>query len=133
MNEKNAFNLISQFINGWKQNNLQMIVSSLDEHCQVIESHGPTYDGISEIKHWFTSWLEAESLVKKWDIMSYFFQKEKDTAFVEWDFSYLSKGVEHSLPGISVVKFTEQKIALIQEYRMTHKAYAWKGDELKSG
>ncbi len=43
MNEKTAFNLIQQYIEGWKQNDLLLILSTLAEDCVVIESHGPQY------------------------------------------------------------------------------------------
>src|SRR3989338_5876426 len=91
--EKIAFNLIQQYIDGWKQNNLTII----------------------------TSWLAANSKITKWNILSFYFCNEKKTAFVEWDFSCISNNIEYLIPaGISVVRFVEQKIAFIHEYRMTH-------------
>lgn len=132
MIEKNAFDLIQQYINGWKQNNLPMITSSLDENCLIIESHGPTYHGIPDIEHWFKFWLEAQSQVKKWDITSFSFWEKESTAFVEWDFSCLSDEIEYSFSGISIIKFNGEKISFIHEYRMTRPAYQWEGNKLKS-
>jgi hypothetical protein len=78
MIEKNAFELVQQYITGWKQNNLQLIISCLAENCIVIESHGPVYHGIHEIDHWFKFWLAAKSTVLKWDILSLSFcEKEQ--------------------------------------------------------
>lgn len=53
MNEKTAFNLIQQYIDSWKQNDLPLILSTLVEDCVVIESHGHQYQGIHEIERWF--------------------------------------------------------------------------------
>lgn len=130
--EKNNFQLIQQYINGWKQNDLAMIISCLTENCTIIESHGPTYHGIADIENWFKFWLAANSQITKWDIVSFYFCEKKHTAFVEWDFSCISNQVEYNLPGISIVKFFAQKIAFIHEYRMTHPAYTWEKDALKS-
>ncbi|MBY0545528.1 MAG: nuclear transport factor 2 family protein [Gammaproteobacteria bacterium] len=132
MQEKDIFNLVQQYINGWKQNDLPMIISCLAENCVVIESHGPTYNGISNIENWFKFWLKAKSKVTKWDILSFYFYEEEQTAFVEWDFACISNNVEYSLPGISIIKFIEQKISFIHEYRMTHQAYVWEKNGLKS-
>jgi hypothetical protein len=109
-----------------------MIISCLTEDCVVIESHGPTYHGVYDIEQWFKFWLEAKSKVTKWDILSFYFFVNKKTAFVEWDFTCSSNDVEYNLPGISIAWFIEKKISFIHEYRMTHKAYEWRKNELKS-
>jgi hypothetical protein len=132
MIEKNAFELVQQYITGWKQNNLQLITSCLAENCIVIESHGPVYHGINDIEQWFKLWLEAKSTVLKWDILSLSFCEKKQTVFCEWDFACVSNNIKYTLSGISVVRFAEQKIVFIHEYRMTHPVYEWKGEELKS-
>lgn len=130
--EKIAFNLIQQYINGWKENDLSKIISCLTENCVAIESHGATYHGKPDIERWFKFWLEVKSKVTKWDVLSFYFCEKEKTAFVEWDFSCISNDVKYVLPGISVVKFTDQKISFIHEYRMTHQAYEWERDNLKS-
>jgi hypothetical protein len=132
MVEKDAFEVIQQYINGWKQNNLKMITSCLIENCIVIESHGPTYHGIRDIELWFKYWLEAKSVVSRWNIDSFTFCEKQQTAFCEWDFACVSNSVGYALPGVSVVKFSGNKIAFIHEYRMTQPAYEWRGDKLKS-
>jgi hypothetical protein len=132
MIEKQAFELVSQYLEGWKQNNLNMIKSCLKEDCIVIESHGPTYHGIRDIENWFKFWLEAKSKVLKWDIISFSFCNEEKIVFCEWDFSCISDDNEYALPGISVVKFSDQKISFIHEYRMTNSAYKWNGDKLET-
>ena len=98
----------------------------------VIESHGPTYHGIPDIESWFKLWLGAKSTVTRWDILSFSFCETVKTAFCEWDFACVSNEIEYALPGISVLKFADQKISFIHEYRMTQPAYEWEGKELKS-
>lgn len=130
--KKIALKLIQQYVAGWKQNNLRKITSCLTENCIVIESHGTTYNGIQDIEHWFALWLRAKSAVTKWDVLSFYCLDHEKTAFFEWDFSCISNGVKYNLPGISVVKFSGEKISFIHEYKMTHPAYTWQRDVLKS-
>lgn len=124
--------LFQQYVNGWKQNHLPLILSCLAEDCIVIESHGPTYQGITDIKRWFEYWKEANSKIIKWDILSFCFFEQNETAYTEWDFSCVSNKQSYSFPGISLIKFTEEKISFIHEYRMTHQAYPWQRDALQS-
>jgi hypothetical protein len=58
-----ALDLVQQYMNGWKQNNLPLIISCLTKNCIVIESHGPTYHGIEAIERWFQFWVEAKSTI----------------------------------------------------------------------
>ncbi len=74
----------------------------------------------------------SESEILKWNITSFVFCEKKQTAFCEWDFDCISNNTKYTLPGISVIKFSDHKISFIQEYRMTHPPYEWQGDELKS-
>jgi len=50
MIEKNAFELVKQYISGWQKNNIQLITGCLAETCIVIESHGSIYHGIHDIE-----------------------------------------------------------------------------------
>lgn len=130
--EKFNMDLFQQYVSGWKQNHLPHILSCLTEDCIVIESHGPTYQSISDMKRWFEYWKAANSKITKWDILSFSFCEQNNTAYAEWDFSCVSNNQTYSFPGISVIKFTEEKISFIHEYRMTHQAYLWQRDTLKS-
>ncbi|MCX7123391.1 MAG: nuclear transport factor 2 family protein [Gammaproteobacteria bacterium] len=132
MDSINAFALIEQYIDGWKENNLNKIAGCLTENITIIESHGPTYSGIESVNHWFDLWLKAQSHVVRWDIHSMHFCEHSQAAFCEWDFACVISGVEYALPGVSMVKFSGQKINLIHEYRMTKPPCPWDGQCLQS-
>jgi ketosteroid isomerase-like protein len=132
MDEKHAFYLVQQYFKGWEQNNLTTIKSCLSDDCVVIESHGPTYNGIHKIEKWLNLWIESKSKVLKWKINSFSFCIEKEIAFCEWDFSCVANDNKYDLTGISVVRFSDQKISFIHEYRMTFPPYTWEGNELKT-
>ncbi|MBI2029782.1 nuclear transport factor 2 family protein [Candidatus Gottesmanbacteria bacterium] len=115
--KKTKRKLINNYVDGWKRNNLELIVSTLSQDCIIIESHGPMYKGVNEIKSWVKEWIEAGSYVTKWGITSFYFIK--DIAFFEWNFKCLLSGNKHELDGISIVKFKNNKISYIREYRTT--------------
>lgn len=130
--KKIAFALIKQYVTGWQQNNIQQICECLAENCTVIESHGPIYQGIQDIKQWFHLWQQANSKISKWDILSFYYYKKGNTAFFEWEFACISNNVSYAFAGISKVKFMNKKITFIHEYRMTKPAYIWNKNKLQS-
>lgn len=132
MTEIMAAGLIEQYMNGWKQNDLAMMKSCLTDDCVIIESHGPTYHGIAALENWFKLWLQAKSFIERWEMLSIYFCEKEQTAFLEWNFSCFSNNINYAFSGLSMVKFKQEKIYFIHEYRMTHPAYDWRNDELKS-
>ena len=132
MNKNKALVLIEQYIEGWKQNDFSLIASSLHSKCTVIESHGPTYYSIDDLQLWFDLWIAADSKVLKWNILSYYFCDDNSTAFIEWDFECRSNGINYPLSGASIIKFSDNKINLIHEYRMTRPAFDWDKKKLVS-
>jgi len=58
---------------------------------------------------------------------------EKDqVACCEWDFACISSKKEYAFLGASIVKFSEQKISFLNEYRMTKPSYIWDEYNLNS-
>jgi hypothetical protein len=127
-----AFELVNQYVTGWKQNDIKQICSCLLENCVVVESHGTTYCGIQDIEDWFRAWLAAKSKIIKWDILYFYYCDQEETAVFEWNFACISNDTEYLLSGISVIKFADEKIASIKEYRLTKPAHTWEKDKLES-
>ncbi len=121
---------IQDYINGWRQNDADKIIRTLTEDCVIIESHGPTYHGVEEIRQWVELWQKEKGRVTRWDTTSFYFLEKENTAFVEWDFACTVSGKDYALPGISVVKFSGEKIAYMHEYRMTKAPYDWNAAKL---
>jgi len=129
MEHKNR-KLIQLYIDGWKENNINKIIQPLANDCVIIESHGPIYYGVKQVKQWFSFWKQEKGKVLRWKIISFYFLKEEDIAFVEWDFACDVSNRNHSLFGISIFKFKKNKISFIHEYRMTKNPYKWKASQL---
>lgn len=131
MDEHIARYLIQSYINGWKQLDLSLVLSPLSENCVIIESHGPTYQGVEEVKRWINCWIKTGSKVMRWDLRSFYFLEKEKTAFCEWDFYCIANQREYVLAGASLVKFSSEKIVLIHEYCMTHMPHPWVKDTLQ--
>jgi SnoaL-like domain len=131
MDEAIAHRLIQSYLEGWKQLDLSMVLSSLSENGVIIESHGPTYQGIEEVKRWINCWIKTGSRVLRWDLRSFYFVDKEKTAFFEWDFHCVANQRDYVLAGSSLVKFSGEKIAFIHEYCMTHMPHPWVKDMLQ--
>lgn len=122
--------LFEQYVQGWKDNDIEKVVAPLAEDCVITESHGPTYRGIEMVRKWFDFWLKKEGRVLQWDILSFYFLEKENIAFAEWNFACNVRGKDYLLPGISVIKYKEGKIAFLHEYRMTKEPYEWEPSQL---
>jgi ketosteroid isomerase-like protein len=130
--KKEVQNLFRQYVDGWRENNIEKIVSSLDDNCIIIESHGPTYRGIEQVRKWFQYWTQENGRVIRWIINSFYFLEKENIAFFEWDFACNVAGKDHELFGISIVKLSGDKISFLHEYRMTKAPYEWSAIQLNS-
>lgn len=128
-----ARELIQRYVDGWKENNVGKITKPLAKDCIIIESHGSTYRGIEQVKQWVDFWIKDNGKVIRWEITSFYFVKKERVALFEWDFACTAGGKNHALFGISIVRFTKNKITFIHEYRMTKNPYNWDVSELKLG
>ncbi len=105
MNEHIAHHLIQDYLDGWKQLDLSLVLSSLSEDCLIIESHGPTYQRVEEVRRWIDTWIKTRSRVIRWDLRSFYFSEKEKTAFCEWDFHCVANQKDYVLVGASLVQF----------------------------
>lgn len=79
-----------------------------------IESYGPRYKGLDNIKKWFEDW-NKENDVLVWDIKDFF--HEDDKTVVLWYFKCLLKNEEYvEFDGVSYIEFDGNKIKFLKEY-----------------
>ena len=123
--EKEVQNLFQQYVEGWKENNVEKILVPLSYDCTIIKSHGPTYHGSEQVRKWFEYWMKEKGKVTRWNITSFYFLEKGNMAFFEWDFACNVVGEGHTLLGISLVKLSGDKISFLHEYRMTKEPYDW--------
>lgn len=117
-----AQKLIDTYIEGWKMGDDEIVCRALTKDCLIIESHGPTYNGVGDVKKWVNRWIKEKHKVDKWDIIS--FLLKGNVAVFEWQFTFSSSGATpRTIDGMSIVKFTGNKIAYLREYRTTKPLY----------
>ena len=125
MDRRTAEGLIRQYFQGWLQQDVSLVLSTLSPNIKVIESYGPVYYGIDEVSHWFTDWhtRREKGKVTRWDILKVIYDEMQKMAAVEWDFECIYDSNLGSFLGISLFCFDELKITCIQEYKMEKEQY----------
>jgi ketosteroid isomerase-like protein len=123
MNHQQARQLVEAYVRGWRENDLSTIASTLSPDCVIIESHGPAYRGIDTVREWVESWIDAGSVVDRWDITSFHFVE--GTAVFEWTFECTVDREHYPLDGVSVVEFDDDRIIALREYRRTEPLFEW--------
>ncbi len=86
-----------------------------------IESWGPEYRGAEKIRHWFNEW-NTRGTVLQWDIRQFF--HKADMTVAEWYFkNNLLDGRVEAFDGISLVRWSGERICLLQEFGCNKNRY----------
>ena len=123
MDLERAKALVTAYVEGWKNNDLDRILGTLELDCLIIESHGPTYKSTDHVRAWVTSWFEDGGSIQQWDITSFVFGE--DHAAFEWTFQCSGSWGTATFDGATVVRFGDQRIQYLREYRCTHEPFLW--------
>ena len=115
--------VIQRYVDGWKRGDESEILDTLEDNCIIIESHGPTYRGKKIVKEWIEDWHTQGNKIEKWNITS--FHSTDDLTVFEWIFAYKNKNAREVFEGISLVKFKNNKISALREYRATQFPFMW--------
>ena len=85
MNRQSATQLVEQYINSWKQQDLSLFLSTLAADIFVAECYGPVYHGTKQVRQWFTDWHASpkEGKVTEWKITNVIFDETENMAAVE--------------------------------------------------
>jgi hypothetical protein len=111
----NRENVIKQYFNSWIQKDIGIIEKHFSKNIKYIESYGPEYNGINQIKQWFNNWNNGNNLLK-WDIKR--FIENKNTIAVEWFFECEYNREISFFDGVSIIEFDENdRIILVKEFQ----------------
>ncbi|MCA2391055.1 MULTISPECIES: nuclear transport factor 2 family protein [Lactococcus] len=114
--------LFQQTIDAWLNKDLQKLLTALSDDIIYTECYGAQYQGKMEIEKWFRQWNNpVENKVKSWFVNKSYVDNE--TGFFTWTFHYVYKGEENIFDGISLVKFSGNKICEIQEFEQKHEKF----------
>lgn len=123
MDSSRAEQLIRTYVDGWKEHNPTKILSTLDPDCVLIESQGQIFRGAHRIIHEVEKRIAGEYgpwKISRWDITT--LVVAGSLCFLEWTFE-----AHRSFEGASLVRYTEDKIRFVREYRTTQPL--WEADQ----
>jgi hypothetical protein len=123
MDKQQALTLISDYVDGWKVNDVERVLRTLAENCEIIESHGPTYRGREHVRQWITQWFWDGGSIRRWDVTGFFYAD--GAAAFEWVFEYSVTGSTGVIDGATIVRFNDGLIGQLREYRCTEPPYLW--------
>lgn|SRR5690554_2799643 len=112
-----AGDALRAYIRGWLAGDAAAVVAAVADDAVVIESHGPTYWGATEIRGWVERWVAAGDRVHRWEIVSMVESDDGLAAAAEWDFACTAAGVDYEILGASVVTAAHGRLTRITEYR----------------
>lgn len=117
--------LLERYIAGWREHDVDAILTTLTPDCVVIESFGPIYRGHDRVAQWVSTWLDEDGRVIDWTIRDVRSSAEGETA--EWTFRYTWRGEEKSFDGATIARLRDGKLSYLREYATTAPLYDWRG------
>ncbi|MBB6623288.1 nuclear transport factor 2 family protein [Clostridium gasigenes] len=106
--------IVRDYFKGWIDNDKSIIERYFCENALYIESWGPAYKGIKELKLWFEDW-NINSKVLIWKIEEYIVLDKR--IICEWYFKYKHKEEINEFNGVSLIDFDDNnKIVKVKEF-----------------
>ena len=113
MEEREA--ILRRWFSMWLEGQAGDLTELFALDVQYIESWGPEYHGVSQVRHWFEEW-NTRGKVLAWDIRGFFHRE--DRTVVEWYFeNKMETGKKEGFEGISLIEWTDNdKIKSLKEF-----------------
>jgi hypothetical protein len=106
--------IIKQYFESWINKDISIIEKHFSENIKYSECYGPEYNGINQVKQWFTDWNNGNDVLK-WDIKR--FIGDKNAMVVEWFFECRYNQNVSSFDGVSIIEFDKNnKIITVKEF-----------------
>ncbi|SHI95216.1 SnoaL-like domain-containing protein [Clostridium cavendishii DSM 21758] len=105
------------YFKAWIDNDISIIEKVFSEDILYVESWGPAYIGINQLKAWFMDWHKNNKVVI-WDIKDIIILNNR--VICEWYFKYQHKEKIEDFNGISLIRFDNcEKIEELKEFMST--------------
>ncbi|MDF2943852.1 MAG: nuclear transport factor 2 family protein [Herbinix sp.] len=112
---------IQNYFNMWLTKSTTGIDAIFDDNIIYSECYGPEYNGIEQVKRWFSDWC-SHGTVLEWHIKQFINQDKKTV--VEWYFKCNYDGVINGFDGVSLIEFNNnEKIYSIREFQSKAEHY----------
>lgn len=116
MEKAQARTLVKRYFDSWLFPNPTQFLSCLHPAGVVRECTGAQYSGREQHSKWFAAWNSGGNRVKSWDLRSFGYDGDSQSAFAEWYFQCTFEGVDYDWLGASVIRFREGMILELNEY-----------------
>lgn len=108
--------IIKNWFNAWNNPDWDDFESTFTSDIFYVESWGPYYSGIEQIKIWFNKWHINHKLAY-WNINRIY--TIDGTSIVEWTFSCSDGKSVNTFEGNSIIEWDNLKIKVLKEYAST--------------
>lgn len=106
--------IVKKYFNSWIVNDNSVLEETFSKNVSYIESWGPAYSGLEEIKKWFDDW-HKNSEVLNWDIKDIIILDK--TFICQWYFKHKHNEDINDFNGVSWIKFNDDnKIIELKEF-----------------
>lgn len=113
--EKMREKLIFDYFHSWLVKDASVLEVVFVPDICYIESYGPAYRGLAQVKQWFHDWNLLDKVLQ-WDIKRYIHQG--DVCVCEWFFKCACGGEVHKFDGVSIIEFnSDGKIVWLKEFK----------------
>ncbi len=119
MNKQTALTLVKAYTSAWENLSKDEILNCLTEDAVIVEAHGLKHQDKENISVWLDGWLATGSTLPYWNIESFFFDSEQQTAFFTWEFESMYERQREVSRGSSIVQFKDNKIQQIKGFQET--------------
>ncbi len=127
MNKKLAYTITENYFDSWLKQDLKGFLSLLHDDIIIHECTGDVYNNKSIARMWFEDWNVDGNKVLRWDIINKFYDNDKETVILEWEFECVYEYKQYAFQGSSTICFKESLIYKINEYQMNiEKKYPYK-------
>lgn len=113
--------MIKEWFMAWFTPKWNHFHAMFEDDVLYSESWGPEYQGVSEIRQWFTKW-HTHSECLTWDIKRFY--HTENATIVEWYLCCKDHESKHEFDGCSIIEWGKHnKIATLREYSSTLPKY----------
>jgi len=107
--------IVKQYFESWISKDIGIIEKYFSQNIRYIECYGPEYNGIQQIRQWFTDWNNGNNVLR-WDIHNML--QCGNTIIAEWFFECEYAKNISGFDGVSIIEFGgDNKIILVKEFQ----------------
>jgi ketosteroid isomerase-like protein len=109
-----APDLLHEYIDGWRRQDIPAVLATLAEDCVVIKMGGPVHRGRERVEQWMLEWFGAGGVVHDWQVTGS--AASGDLLVAEWVFTGTWRGERSTREGVTLARPLAGRIAHLREY-----------------